>query len=153
MPIFRPLTPLDADKLARIHAAAFERPWSAQSFTSELTKRTTRAIACLGSDDEITGFVLAQHTGNTAEILTIATAPDSQRRGIGSALMQEIETRLTARGVDELLLDVASDNQAALALYEKAGFVSHGRRKSYYKTANGPAIDAILMRRDWTGLP
>lgn len=153
MPIFRSLTPLDADKLAHIHAAAFDRPWSAESFTSELNKRTTRAIACLGSDDEITGFVLAQHTGNTAEILTIAIAPDSQRCGIGFALMQEMETQLTARGVDELMLDVAADNQAALALYEKAGFVSQNRRKAYYKAQNGPAIDAILMRRDWAGLP
>lgn len=153
MPIFRQLKPHDADHLAQIHAKVFETPWSAESFAVELAKPTTRAIASLGSEDEIVGFVLAQYTGDTAEILTIATTIHAQKQGVGAALVKELEMQLTARGISELLLDVADDNTAALALYEKTGFVRQNRRKAYYKRKNGPPVDAILMRRDWAGLP
>jgi ribosomal-protein-alanine N-acetyltransferase len=38
---------------------------------------------------------------------------------------------------------VAADNQPALALYRRFGFVETGRRPAYYEN-----VDAVLMQRD-----
>lgn len=153
MRTFRILTLRDADTLAEIHAQTFEHAWSADGFASELAKSSVRAVACLGPFDDIIGFILIQQTDISAEILTFATAPNAQRHGVGTALLQEVETQLTARGCQSLMLDVAADNRPALALYEKAGFTAQGRRKAYYRRQAAPFVDAILMQRDLTGLP
>jgi ribosomal-protein-alanine N-acetyltransferase len=44
-------------------------------------------------------------------------------------------------------LEVAADNAPALALYQRAGFETVGRRRGYYARIEGPAQDAVLMRR------
>ena len=46
-----------------------------------------------------------------------------------------------------LWLEVAVDNAAAVALYEKAGFETTGRRPRYYARPSGERVDALLMRR------
>ena len=153
MHTFRLLNRRDAADLAASHAQAFDTPWSAESFAAELAKPTTRAVAYLGSNEEIVGFVLVQQVGDTAEILTLATLPSARQRGVATALLWEIEGQLTARGVQTLILDVAADNIPAIALYEKFDYVRDGRRKNYYPRKGKPSVDAILMRRDLTGLP
>jgi len=40
------------------------------------------------------------------------------------------------------------DNPGALALYEAAGFAPSGRRPGYYARTDGPAVDAVVMRRE-----
>ena len=153
MHTFRLLNCHDAADLAARHAQAFDTPWSAGSFATELAKPTTRAVAYLDADDEIVGFILVQHVGDSAEILTLATLPSARQRGIATALLWEVEGQLTARGVQTLILDVAADNIPAIALYEKFDYVRDGRRKNYYPRKGKPSVDAILMRRDLTGLP
>jgi ribosomal-protein-alanine N-acetyltransferase len=50
--------------------------------------------------------------------------------------------------IRSVFLEVRSGNAAALALYEKLGFVMMGRRENYYKTA-AEREDALTMRCDW----
>jgi len=45
-----------------------------------------------------------------------------------------------------MVLEVAVDNAAAIALYEAAGFTVKGRRRRYYRRTDGN-VDAIIMRR------
>jgi ribosomal protein S18 acetylase RimI-like enzyme len=46
------------------------------------------------------------------------------------------------RGCSQVLLEVAGENAAAIALYEAAGFARISVRRSYY----GPGLDAAVMR-------
>jgi len=50
-----------------------------------------------------------------------------------------------AAGGRQMFLEVRPSNAPALALYEKAGFATIGRRKGYYPAANGRE-DALVMR-------
>jgi len=43
-----------------------------------------------------------------------------------------------------LLLEVRSDNTAALRLYERAGFSEISRRRRYYQPGD---IDAVILRK------
>ena len=46
-----------------------------------------------------------------------------------------------------MILEVAVDNDAAMALYGAAGFAEVARRRGYYRR-DGNAVDAIVMRRN-----
>ncbi|MCZ7594452.1 MAG: GNAT family N-acetyltransferase [Hyphomicrobium sp.] len=47
--------------------------------------------------------------------------------------------------VRRLFLEVASDNDPAIALYKSLGFKTAGRRKAYYQRGAGESVDAIIL--------
>ena len=57
-----------------------------------------------------------------AEIHTLAVLPGERDRGLGAALMEEVERRLLAEGVTDVLVGTMHGNDAALRFYERRGF-------------------------------
>ena len=131
--------PDDAPRLAILHAAAFERPWSAEDLAAMIADG---AVALAVAD----GFILLRTFGLEAEILTVAVDPRAQRRGVGRALLQAVLGAAAQRGVQSVFLEVAEDNAAAAALYAAAGFEPIGRRKAYYPRGSKPSADALALR-------
>ena len=66
------------------------------------------------------------------EILAIAVIPESQRSGIGSALLYYMEFLAIQRGLKMLLLHTAEENEAAQAFFGQAGFEVIGDQDNYY---------------------
>ena len=56
---------------------------------------------------------------------------DARGSGLGRALVEAAVERARARGCRRLDLDVAADNAAARALYERMGFASPGEEGTY----------------------
>ena len=92
------------------------------------------AAACLVAETakEIAGFILTEHAGARAHIITLDVLEGYRRRGIGSALLTAIEEQLAAQGVREVELETATDNHAAIALWEKHGYRTRAVLKNYY---------------------
>ena len=135
----------DAAHLARLHEAAFALAWTQDAFEGLLARPAVEAFA--NSD----GFILMQNLGsnedaNEAEILTLAVTPSARRSGLGLALFSHA---LAALSCTRVFLEVAADNHAALALYEKLGFTEIGLRKAYYKTHAGAHVDGVMMQGDF----
>ncbi len=128
-------------EMAHIHAAAFHqsRPWVADEFAELLANRFIHAIG------DTRSFALVQVIADEAELLTIATHPDHQRKGLARKIMVEFNAYADRAGASRAFLDVASDNKAAIALYEACGYEACGTRKRYYLRENGPNVDAIVM--------
>ncbi len=133
--------------LASIHAEGFELPWTAQAFTELLAMPGTYAEVALELG-EPAGFIMMRIAADEAEVISIATRPYAQRRGIGRALIDRQFTELSSRGIRKVFIEVAEANVPARALYAAVGFVEAGRRKKYYMLANGGRDDAIIMRRE-----
>ncbi len=75
---------------------------------------------------------LRKHS-RVARLYSLATQPEARGRGIGSALLDAIETAVRQRGCRALRLEVRSDNATAIALYERHGFRGIGSHAGYYE--------------------
>ncbi len=133
---------------AAIHAACFAFAWPADDLEALLIASSTVADGAFGArEEELHGFMLSRLAADEAEVLTIAVAPRRRGRGVAGRLLQANVARLAVLGAKSLFLEVEADNHAGLALYRRAGFVTVGERKSYYRKADGSAALAYIMRR------
>lgn len=132
------MTPQD---MASTHAAAFtqSRPWTADEFTDLLENRFTHSVG------DARCFALFQVIAGEAELLTIATHPRFQRQGLALRCMGRWHQQAAALRAIRSFLDVASDNKAAITLYDRCGYRQCGLRKDYYLRKNGDSRDAIVM--------
>jgi ribosomal-protein-alanine N-acetyltransferase len=130
--------------LAALHARAFitPRPWSEAEFAALLTD----PLAFLLVEGDA-AFLLGRAVAGEAELLTIAVTPEARRLGLGRKLVGRFIYQARLRGAESAFLEVAEDNAAARRLYLAAGFSETGRRRGYYRTPDGRAVDALVMVR------
>lgn len=138
------MTPDEAARAAALHAAAFagaDRAWTAAEIAA--LAGVPGVIALLEPD----AFLLGRVVAGEAELLTLAVAPDSRRRGAARRLLAAFHARAAALGAATAFLEVAEDNAAARSLYATSGWVLAGRRRGYYRRKDGAVIDALVMSR------
>jgi [ribosomal protein S18]-alanine N-acetyltransferase len=141
---FRQLTEVSAD-MVEVHGQSFAHGWSAGAFQDLLNKPTTRLYAAYESG-ALKALVLAAVIRPECEILTVATAPSARRKGIGRGLMQHMLTEVSHAGAEDVHLEVATDNEAAIRLYHSLGFQKAGLRKAYYDRRPAPPVDALVLK-------
>lgn len=149
-----PLTAAFASVASALHAKGFEDSWDSDAIIRLLDVPGAFGILAYrpgdiaqNATDQPLGFVLMQTVLDEAEINTITVDPDARRIGVGQALLDAVERRLKDAGVTRTLLEVAVDNDAAIALYRKNGFAEVGRRKGYYTRKDGRQVDALVLER------
>lgn len=144
--VYGDLTRTDAARCAELEAVLFsgDDPWPQKAFVRELAAEHIRYVAARAGDT-LVGYAGISRLGRVApfeyEIHTIGVDPAYQRHGIGRAMM----TRLLDEVDGVVYLEVRTDNDAAIALYQSLGFVTVGVRKRYYRASGA---DAFTMRRD-----
>ncbi|RZJ28966.1 MAG: GNAT family N-acetyltransferase [Brevundimonas sp.] len=136
---------LKAERLAALHATAFDAPWDAAAFVALLDQPGVFAV------ERANGFILMRAVADEAEILTLAVRPDVRRGGEGTRLVAEGVAAASLAGADRVFLEVAEDNVGARALYARIGFVEAGRRPRYYSRADGSRADALLLALNLPG--
>ncbi|TVR95418.1 MAG: GNAT family N-acetyltransferase [Rhodospirillales bacterium] len=139
-----PVGPTHAGVLAALHHHCFPEPWDQPTFARMLAEPGSFGlIACQGPCPA--GLVLCRAAGDEAEVLTLGVQPSAQRRGVGRALLNRALVLAAERGAARMVLEVAADNRAALALYSAAGFTAVGQRRSYYLGPTGITTDALIL--------
>jgi len=127
-------------------ASAIEPAWSAASIAELLaTPGCAAFIALAGAGAPPVGFALIRVVAGEAELLSLGVLPGARRQGLGRALIQTAMARAADGGARTLHLEVAEDNQPALALYRGLGFIATGRRPGYYAAPAGARRDALLL--------
>lgn len=139
----------DAAEMAKLHARAFYRGWSAEEFEDYLSdSRTTPIYLACDARRRQAGFAALRVVEDEAELLTIVVAPKYRRKGVGHALMQAIFDDLRTTRASQLFLEVDNQNAPARRLYQQLGFSVIGERKGYYPRPDGTAATALVMRRE-----
>lgn len=122
--------PGDLDRILAIEEASFPRPWSRRSFARELELAFSRTLVARAPEG-LVGYLCRWRLEDEIQILNVAVAPESRRRGIARQLVVAVLHEATEAGLP-VSLEVATDNSGAIALYEAFGFVAHGERKDFY---------------------
>ncbi len=97
-------------------------------------KRDARSITYFVAEDERTGAVVGTVTGvdhhqafadpeRASSLWCLAVDPQADQPGIGETLVRRLAEHFKARGAAYLDLSVLHDNDQAISLYEKLGFV------------------------------
>ena len=127
------------------HDLFAEQAWSPFMLREEIVDTNTRWYVVALDDDEIVGYAGLAAYRYEAHVLTVGTRKDRQRQGIGRLLLRALLGEADRRKAERVLLEVRSDNGAAIALYETEGFAAVGIRKGYYQPGNH---DAVVMIRE-----
>ncbi|MCL2418439.1 MAG: ribosomal protein S18-alanine N-acetyltransferase [Conexibacteraceae bacterium] len=137
----RALTFSDLPQVLAIERRAFTSPWSLSMFVLELSKPSGIHLAAVRGR-ELVGYLICARYDEAYHVMTIATAPEHRREGVGSTLLDALIERAGADA--NYTLEVRVSNHGAIALYERYGFRGVGTRPRYYAD-NGE--DAIVMWR------
>lgn len=126
-------------------------PMDAQSFfpifTDLLAKNIIYIFNAAGKDAGMFKFIQQEHRdSHKAYLGGLAIHPSFAGRGYGLQMMQEIIELGKTNNILRIELSVATINEKAIALYEKAGFEKEGvMRKFTHLKKEGRFIDEQLM--------
>jgi MoxR-like ATPase/GNAT superfamily N-acetyltransferase len=100
-------------------------------------------VAAVG--DDVVGVVIATISGARAMVLRISLAPGWRQRGIGSAMLTELERRLVTAGTHRISCLLADEGEMGAAALQHCGYTAHRGMSLYEKLEPvGPADVGIL---------
>lgn len=141
----REATRADLLSVFRIEKRTFEQPWPYAAFERFVGEP---GFLVAEREGEIVGYAVADSVPNhgtpLGHLKDIAVDPDHRGEGIGRLLLAESLTRLLARGVSRVKLEVRESNERARSLYETFGFEIHHVMQGYYDDGE----DAYVMVRE-----
>lgn len=138
------IEPLDwCSEILTIERSAQLFPWSEDTLKSCFSDSYAN-VGYWSETAELMGFALVQTIGDSWTIMNIVTKRSAQRQGIARQLLRHIQLSASAQQA-HILLEVRVSNSAALALYQRCGFSTIGRRKDYYPSADNSREDALVM--------
>ncbi len=140
------MRPADLATIMPVERAAYQHPWREQNFSDCLQAAYHAEVLRL--DGALLGYFVAMRGVDEVHLLNLTVAPALQRQGWGQFMLEALVAWSVQQGAHWLWLEVRLSNRAAIALYQRRGFVNVGRRKKYYPDAKGTREDALVM-----GLP
>ena len=136
---FRKLTYGDLPSVIAIERRSFPTPWSLAMFVLELSKPS--GICLAAEDDEgLIGYLVCARYDDVWHLMNVAVVPEHRRRGVATELIERLFEEAGAGA--RFTLEVRISNGPAIAMYQRFGFRSAGRRRRYYHD-NGE--DALIM--------
>lgn len=146
----RSFEPHDFAALHRLDQACFP-PGISYSKTTLRYFLTLPSADCVIAEEggRVVGFAVSEENPPLAHIITLDVAEKHRRQGVGTALLEQLESNLAARAVRFILLETANDNEAAVAFWKRRGYRIEATLKRYYLGR----IDAYEMRKILPGAP
>jgi ribosomal-protein-alanine N-acetyltransferase len=143
-----PLRRTDLARCAELEAILFpgDDPWRESAFQAELDAGH-KYVGAYTETGELIGYagisVLGARGHAEANVHTIGVDPALQGKGIGRALLRAL-LAFADEVAAPVYLEVRTDNEAAIGLYEAHGFSRIGIRRRYYWPSGA---DAYTMAR------
>jgi ribosomal-protein-alanine N-acetyltransferase len=114
--------------------------WPRALLISELEKATSLVFEV---EKQIVSFVCYRDMGDVLEVSVLATSLLQQKKAYQQRLLEHL-LHIAAKQRKPVFLEVHSQNQSALQLYQKMGFILTHVRKKYYSDLS----DALVMKRE-----
>ena len=148
IPMDYQLVPMDKSHLkqvAELDREFFSRPWSQDSWESELYNTTVSLVEAETEDGFVLGYGVLGVILDEGCLEKLAVREEYRRQGVAQAILDSF-VRYGREHLAFITLEVRASNDPAIQLYMKNGFSQVGRRKNYYSELHE---DAILMTLDF----
>ena len=132
----------DIEKVYEIERESFPYPYSPWDFQYYLEVEGEFFLVAEW-EGEVVGYIVGSLWKDLLTIVSLAVKPSYRRRGIGTALIKELEKRVHGKA-KRIELQVRVSNYPAIYLYEKLGYEREGKISRYYR--NGE--DAYLYYKN-----
>jgi len=146
--VVRPFREGDLERVSLIESSSFRDPWPRDYFIY-LHKKTPDLFLVAIHGEEVVGYIVGEIVSSgvlrryrRGHILNIAVDGRQRRRGVGTRLMREIESKFRERRATKASLEVRESNAAARSFYRRRGYEETGRVRGYY-----PDEDAVMMSK------
>ena len=120
----------------------FDNFWSYNVLKQELENKNTTYIVAK-ENDEVVGFAGLSTCLDEATLNNIVVKKSHRNRGIGGELLEALIELCSDLRMGTFTLEVDTENEPAIHLYEKFGFKNLGIRKNYYNNTR----DAFIMTK------
>ena len=122
----------------------FPDVFTIESIESDLKNNPFSHYLVYIKDNKILGFINYYDIYDRVEIANFNVIEQYQNMGIGNKLIKRVIELSTNK--ENITLEVRSDNDKAIHIYEKYGFIKKATRKNYYNGVDGILMEMKLMK-------
>jgi len=137
--------PEDFDQLYALEEMCFAPPSRfSRRYMRHLVSGSNMVTWIAEEAGQMAGFAIVEWMNEqgvmTAYIQTIEVAAEARSRGVGSELLNRIESSAQLAGARLIWLHVEVANEGAIRLYEAQGYSCVGRKENYYPLGHAALI-------------
>lgn len=131
----RRATPADLDALLELEEATFSSDRISRAQWRRHIASDSASVLVHGEPGAIdaVAVVFYRHGSRSARLYSLAVHTHTRGTGLGNALLTAAESDARARNCTSIRLEVRVDNHAAIALYERHGYVRGIRLPRFYE--------------------
>jgi ribosomal protein S18 acetylase RimI-like enzyme len=129
----RPMNIDDLHQVEVLDKISFGSLWHNSKKSLEYAFRQAAIASTAVLEDEIVAYQISTSMQMGGHLARLATHPDFQRQGIGSALLRDLLIQFKQRGAVRITVNTQQENLTSISLYEKAGFTPTGEIYPVYQ--------------------
>jgi len=136
----------DAAAIAAMSRAEIEQGlgWSwTEARVANAIEAADKNVIVVGAPGSLVGFGIMSYADENAHLLLFAVAAAQRRQGVGSAMLDWLETVARAGGVNRIALECRRSNDAARNFYGEHGYHEVSIARRYYRGVE----DAIVLQK------
>ena len=141
-PVLAPMREQDLAEVMAIESALYTHPWTRGNFADSL--RAGYECRSYRVQGQLIGYFVLLAAAGEAHLLNLSIAEPHQRRGFGTALLNEAAALARKLGAKNVFLEVRPSNRGAQELYSRYGFRKIAVRRDYYPARHGRE-DALVL--------
>ena len=138
--------PEDADDIAAMSRDLIERglPWNWRpARVLQAIRNPESNVAVIRVDGELVAFGIMEYLETDAYLALLAVGRSSQRRGLGSSLLQWLEASARVAGAQRIRLETRRDNVPARTFYNELAYQEVAIRPGRYSDG----IDGVVLEK------
>lgn len=138
------MTALLLDRVYELESESFANPWGREDLEESFNNPAYHFFVCRDNAGQVVGYICYYQVRDEAFVTSVCVTKDARRQGAGRMLLRRAEQSARGDGASFLSLEVRSQNEPAIALYESEDFEVEGVRRKYY---SDPEDDAYIMTK------
>ncbi len=130
--VVRPFDACDLPSILRIERQSFTQDAWPRDVFLEYVSSAPELFLVASVAGKVAGYVVARMDKGAAEIASLAVRPAYREEGVATDLLKTVIKKVRRAGARAVWLMVRQENEKAIRLYRKLGFVRNRTVANYY---------------------